>query len=97
MLSGTALSNTWTDIGNLVTLLKGHPFDTKEKFVHTLSVPQPKGSTLKAIPDVTSLQRFLLAILLARRSESLSLPGAVTEDAEFSLNEDESQMSRRLL
>lgn len=40
-----------------------HPFDTKEKCVRAFSVPQPKGSIVKAIPDVTSLQGFLLEIL----------------------------------
>jgi SNF2 family DNA or RNA helicase len=88
MLSGTVMSNRWVDVANLVTMLNGHPFATRQKFVRAFSLSDKSTTIWKCVPDVVSLQRFLLAIMLARPSDSLSLPHISHEDAIFQLEDD---------
>jgi hypothetical protein len=58
MLSATALNNRWADIANPVALLRGHHFDTKQKFIHAFCQLGTKNATQYADPDVISLQRL---------------------------------------
>ncbi|CRG84781.1 hypothetical protein PISL3812_01979 [Talaromyces islandicus] len=89
MFSGTVLNNRWCDVGNLVTWLQGHHLTTHQHFLHAFCQPQHQKASEYADPDFTALQRFLLAVLIARPSDSLTLPGLVTKDVVFELNETE--------
>lgn len=89
MLSGTMLNNRWTDIGNIVIILKGHPFSDKGKFLNAFSVSPTGTPRFKLVADVTSLQRFLLACVVSRPSSCLELPDLTCEDSKFNLNERE--------
>ncbi|GFF31800.1 hypothetical protein IFM46972_03346 [Aspergillus udagawae] len=74
-------------------MLRGHPFTTKERFTRGFSFPPVKNrSSDSAEPGVIALQRFLLAIVVARPSSSLELPGIQLKDAIFELDDTEKNL-----
>ncbi|PYI11979.1 hypothetical protein BO78DRAFT_413080 [Aspergillus sclerotiicarbonarius CBS 121057] len=87
MLSGTIFSNVWHDIASPITLLKGHPFITKERFMDAL-VPDETSTSDISEPYATYLQRLCLAFVVARPSRTISLPGVLQQDATFHLDGD---------
>ncbi|KAB8275665.1 P-loop containing nucleoside triphosphate hydrolase protein [Aspergillus minisclerotigenes] len=90
MLSGTILSNRWHDIASPLTLLQGHAFRTKQKFIDTFAPQEERNQQ----PEPTEkhmawLQRLLLAVFIARPSCILDLPGITHLEIKFELNEKE--------
>jgi hypothetical protein len=61
----------------------------KQRFIHAFCKVGTKTVNQYGEPDVISLQRFLLAFVIARPSSSLNLPGLILKDLSFKLNEDE--------
>jgi hypothetical protein len=65
-----------------VKRFSGHPFDTRTKFMNAFTVATRNTRAIEYDePDVVSLQRFLLAITVARPSNCLEMPGQLKMDA----------------
>ncbi|KAH8422322.1 uncharacterized protein LDX57_000079 [Aspergillus melleus] len=93
MLSGTVLANRWHDIGAPLTLLRGHPFETKEKFLNAFASDDDKDTSPTELlgERLVQLQRFLMGVLIARPASILNLPLLTESSAVFKLNDAESQ------
>lgn len=64
------------EVGNLVTLLSGHPFQAKVLFMDAFTTRDSKKSTASLEPpNLIWLQRSILALVAARPSITISLQG----------------------
>ncbi|QKX58009.1 uncharacterized protein TRUGW13939_05129 [Talaromyces rugulosus] len=93
LLSGTILSNRWYDVANAVAMLRGHPFDSREKFINAFSAASRRNTRANSYdePDFVSVQRFLLGITVARPGNCLVMPDKLTMDFRFVLRSDEQE------
>lgn len=99
MLSSKILNYAWHDIAAPVTLLRGHPFTTKEKFLHAFT---SKNKGILTNRNMVWLQRFLLAVLIARPSSVLAAPSLASmlenkESSGASSPETKKQKNARLV
>lgn len=90
MLSSKLLNYAWHDIAAPVTLLRGHPFTTKEEFLHAFA---SEGKATLRNRNMVWLQRLLMAVLIARPSSVLAAPSLALIDDTLKLGSKESRDS----
>jgi SNF2 family DNA or RNA helicase len=88
MLSGTLPHNKWHNMSGYLDYLKGHAFDTHEKFLHTFGTRDDYGRPDN--PSETQLRRlqiFLQAMLVARPQSILELKNCRCLSFKFQLRQ----------